>query len=106
MRLKPRKTPRVTTRLDSGAEFLDSKGRRIKQTYASRECNKRYARWVPGGDTQLHIEEYAQQVVDGVLDYDTAVRLVESLTDAVGRPAARKRDLLMVLSRLRDDDGS
>lgn len=66
-------------------------------------CNDKYGRWVPGGDVQLHLEEIADKVIAGVLDYDTAVRQTESLTDACNRPCATKRDLLMVLSRKREE---
>lgn len=69
----------------------------------SPKCNDTYGRWVPGGDSQLAIEDIAHKFLDGKLDYDTAVRLTESITDVYRRPCATKRDLLMVLSRLRED---
>lgn len=88
-------------RFDGESEF-GYNGRRLKPRKENPVCNDRYGRWVPGGDVQLHLEEYAQKVIDGELDYETAVRLTESLTDAVGKPCATKRDLLMVLARLRE----
>lgn len=65
-------------------------------------CNERYGRWVPGGDTHLHLEEIAQKVIEGALDYETGVRLTEALKDAMGKPCATKRDLLVVLARMRE----
>jgi hypothetical protein len=75
------------------------------QTRRSREAGTQEVRvpWVPGGDSQLAVEDIADKVIEGRLDYATGVRLVEALTDAVGkRIGLGKRDLLMVLSRKRE----
>lgn len=83
--------------------LTDSRGREAqKDGHDAPLCHETYGRYVPGGDSLLHIEEYADQVIAGTLDYETAVRLTEALTDAVGRPVAGRRDLLQVLMRKRE----
>ena len=48
-------------------------------------CHERYGRWVPGGDHELALEDIAERVIRGILDYETGVRLAESLVDAMGK---------------------
>lgn len=95
--------PHGTSTLDWAPEEVKAKPRGWNARGESPVSNERYGRWVPGGDSQLAIEDIADKVVAGTLDYRTAVRLVEALTDAVGKPIGLgKRDLLMVLSRKRE----
>jgi hypothetical protein len=85
------------------ALFVKAKPRGWNAGGESPLSNAKYGRWVPGGDSGLMVEELADKVIAGDLDYRTAVHLVEALTDAVGkRIGLGKRDLLMVLSRKRE----
>jgi hypothetical protein len=63
---------------------------------------ERYGRWVPGGDGALALEDVVDKYLAGDYDYDTALRLALSITDAAGLARITKRDFLVVLSRKRD----
>jgi hypothetical protein len=63
---------------------------------------ERYGRWVPGGDGALALEDVVDRYIAGNYDYDTALRLALSITDAAGLARITKRDFLVVLSRKRE----
>jgi hypothetical protein len=95
--------PHGTSTLDWAPSTDKAKPRGWNAGGESPLSNAKYGRWVPGGDSGLMVEELADKVIAGDLDYRTAVHLVEALTDAVGkRIGLGKRDLLMVLSRKRE----
>jgi hypothetical protein len=95
--------PHGTSTLDWAPSTDKAKPRGWNAGGESPVSNERYGRWVPGGYSQLAVEDIADKVIEGRLDYATGVRLVEALTDAVGkRIGLGKRDLLMVLSRKRE----
>lgn len=93
-----------TTTLDATGAFAPGGNGRHKGENDAPLCNEEYGRWVPGGETTIMVERYAREVISGKLDFDTAVRLTEAITDAVGNPTATKRDLLVVLSRMRGEE--
>lgn len=95
--------PVGTGRLDHAPKVMNASGKHPRRVEnESPVCNGKYGRWVPGGDSGVMVEEIADQFIAGHYDYDTAVRLTNAITDAVGNPVVGKKDLLMVLMRKRE----